>query len=30
LKYLKVMENVEDELDDVIDHQHVVDEKDIP
>jgi len=24
------MENVEDELDDVIDHQHVVDEKDIP
>jgi cytochrome P450 len=24
------MENVEDELDDVIGHQHVVDEKDIP
>jgi hypothetical protein len=30
LKYLEVMENVEDELDDVIGHQHVVDEKDIP
>ncbi len=29
LKYLEVTEIVEDELDDVIGHQHVVDEKDI-